>query len=93
MPQIEPWEKVRECSRALQITTDFHRKDILSNLQDMWIALANEERFLSPEQWSREIDSISRLHVSLMDVSHASPTRHSLCATVSCAGGSNWPGS
>ena len=56
-----------ECARAIQISHDPHRKAVLSNLQQMWIALANERAFLSPERLAREAESIGRLHCTLTE--------------------------
>jgi hypothetical protein len=42
MSSVDPWEKATECARAVKTITDPQRRAILSNLQDLWIALANE---------------------------------------------------
>jgi hypothetical protein len=42
MSSVDPWEKATECSRAVKTVTDPQRRAILSNLQDLWVALANE---------------------------------------------------
>jgi len=62
MSQIDPWEKAAECARAIQISTDPHKKDVLTNLQQMWIALANQRHLLTQEQRAREAQKIGRLH-------------------------------
>jgi len=36
---------------------------VLSNMQQMWIALANRRNFLSPDELTREIGKIGRLQV------------------------------
>jgi hypothetical protein len=59
---IDPWEKAAECVRAIQISNDPHRKDVLSNLQQMWITLANQRNLLTQEQRAREAEKIARLH-------------------------------
>jgi hypothetical protein len=48
--------------RAIQISTDPHRKDVLANLQQMWIALANKRNLLTQEQRARKAEKIGRLH-------------------------------
>jgi hypothetical protein len=63
MSQIDPWEKAAECARAIQISTDPHRKAVLINLQQMWIALGNQRTFLTQEEIAREAEAIGRLHV------------------------------
>ena len=63
MSQVDPWEKAAECARAIQISIDPHRKAVLINLQQMWIALANEREFLTQEELAREAETIGRFHV------------------------------
>jgi hypothetical protein len=59
MSQVDPWEKTAECTRAIQISTDPLRKDVLTNLQHMWITLANKRNFLTPEERAREAEKIA----------------------------------
>jgi hypothetical protein len=63
MSQVDPWEKAAECARAIQISIDPHRKAVLINLQQMWIALASQREFLTQEELARETETIGRLHV------------------------------
>jgi hypothetical protein len=65
MSLVDPFEKAADCERAIQISTDPVRKDILHNLQQMWIALATERAHLTPERLAREAEVISRLHLKL----------------------------
>jgi hypothetical protein len=65
MSVVDPFEKAADCARAIQISTDPVRKDILHNLQQMWIALATEKAQMTPEQLSREAEVIGRLHLKL----------------------------
>jgi hypothetical protein len=74
MLEFDPWEKAKECVRALQISMDPHQKAVLTSLKEMWIALANEQRFVSPEHLAHEVEAIDRLHVSLTEMSGR--TRH-----------------
>jgi hypothetical protein len=67
MSQVDPWEKAAECARAIQISHDPHRKAVLNNLQQMWVALATERSFLSPERLAREVEAIGRLHLTLTE--------------------------
>ena len=62
MSQTDPWEKAAECARAIEISIDPHRKDVLANLQQMWITLANQRSFLSLEERALEAEKIGRLH-------------------------------
>jgi hypothetical protein len=62
MSQIDPWEKAAECDRAMQISSDPVRRDVLKNLQEMWLILANKNLQLSEEESAREAEKIGRLH-------------------------------
>jgi hypothetical protein len=59
MSQVDPWEKAAECARAIQISLDPHPKAVLTNLQQMWIALADERRFLTSEELAREMKALA----------------------------------
>jgi hypothetical protein len=65
MSQLDPWEKAAYCERALRITVDPIRREILSNIREFWIALANECPFLSEEDLATEIEVISDFHATL----------------------------
>ncbi len=65
MSVVDPWEKAAECARAIQATIDPHRRAILTNLQKLWIALANERDFLTEEQMADEAERIGRLQVDV----------------------------
>jgi hypothetical protein len=54
MFQIDPWEKAAECDRAIRISTDPVRKDVLSNFKEMWITLGNRRFLLSARSRGRE---------------------------------------
>jgi hypothetical protein len=62
MSQVDPWEKAADCARAIEISIDPHQKAVLSNLQQMWIALGNRRNFLNQHELAREVDKIGRLH-------------------------------
>jgi hypothetical protein len=47
MLQIDPWEKAAECERYLQAEVDSTRREILTNVRDLWIGLANARNFLT----------------------------------------------
>jgi hypothetical protein len=61
MSQIDPWEKAADCNRAIQISTDPMCKDVLRNLREMWITLANKRFLLTDEERAREAEKIGRL--------------------------------
>ena len=62
MHLIDPWEKAAECARAIRLSMDPHRKELLENLQHMWIALGNERNLLTDEELAQEAERIGRLH-------------------------------
>jgi hypothetical protein len=65
MSQVDPWEKAADCERALRITVDPIRREILGNIREFWIALAQERPFLSDEDLAAEIEVISHFHAKL----------------------------
>jgi hypothetical protein len=67
MSEVDPWEKAAECARAIQMSFDPHRKAVLLNLQQMWIALANERNLLTEEELAREAEHIGHLQVQMTD--------------------------
>jgi hypothetical protein len=66
MSQVDPWEKAAECARAIQISHDPHRKAVLNNLQQMWVALATERSFWGLSVGA-EVEAIGRLHLTLTE--------------------------
>ena len=71
MSQVDPGEKAADCERALRITVDPIRREILSNIREFWIALANERPFLSEEDLAAEIEAISYFHATFDRNIHA----------------------
>jgi hypothetical protein len=76
MSQVDPWEKAAECARAIQLSLDPHRKEALVNVQQMWVGLANERRFLTPGEFAREIEAIGRLHARLDCIDNPTKRQH-----------------
>jgi hypothetical protein len=71
MSQVDPWEKAADCERALRITIDPIRREMLGNIREFWIALAHERPFLSDEDLAAEIEVISHFHTALDRYIHA----------------------
>jgi mannose-1-phosphate guanylyltransferase len=46
-----------------EFCSDPHRKAVLINLQQMWIALGNQRIFLTQDELAREAEAIGRHHV------------------------------
>jgi hypothetical protein len=65
MSQVDPWEKAADCVRAVAATNEPAKREILTNIGNLWIALANERRFLSKAELARQIEVIGRIHADL----------------------------
>jgi hypothetical protein len=65
MSIVDPWEKAAECARAIQRTIDPQRRAVLTNLQRLWVGLANERDFLTEEQVANKAEQIGRLQVEV----------------------------
>jgi hypothetical protein len=62
MSQVDPWEKAADCARALATTSEPAKRDILTDIGNLWIALANDRRFLSAAELANQIEAIGRMH-------------------------------
>ena len=66
MHQIDPWEKAAECQRYLQAEVDSTRREILTNVRDLWIGLANARNFLTGAEDQVEVEKLNRIHADLI---------------------------
>jgi hypothetical protein len=66
MLQIDPWERAAECERALRAANDPTRRQILTDVRDLWIGLANTRSFWSRAQFDEQVEAISRIHTELI---------------------------
>ena len=71
MFQVDPWEKAADCARALAAATDPGKREILTSIGNLWIALANESRFLSEAELARQVEAIGRMHADLAELGSA----------------------
>ena len=62
----DPWEKAADCERAMQATIDPQRQAILERLRNLWIGLGNKQSLVTEAKLAMEIETISRMQVSLM---------------------------
>ena len=62
---LDPWGKVAECERAIQIVADPERRVVLNRLRNLWIALGNEQGF---DVFGRagELSTIAQIYVEVM---------------------------
>ena len=66
---IDPWEKAAECEHAMLKAPDSTRRGILLNLRKLWVSLANEAQWRTP-QWEQEVEKLGRLQTDLTRSSH-----------------------
>jgi len=71
MLQIDPWEKAADCARALAAATEPRKREILTSIGNLWIALASESPFLSETEFARQVEAIGRMHADLAESSCA----------------------
>jgi hypothetical protein len=62
MLQIDPWERAAECERALRAANDPNRRQILTDVRDLWIGLANTRSLWTRVQFDEQVEAISRIH-------------------------------
>jgi hypothetical protein len=53
------------CERAMRLTLDPLHREMLTNIREFWIALAQESRFLREDVLAAKIETIGRLQDSL----------------------------
>jgi hypothetical protein len=58
-------EKAAECARTAEGISDPIKREMLANLQKLWINLANESPFAG-DQLAEEIATVERIHADLM---------------------------
>jgi hypothetical protein len=59
---IDPWEKARECDRAIETCTDARQRAIFAHLRNVWALLA-ADRSMGRGDWRALAESAQRLHV------------------------------
>jgi hypothetical protein len=67
MFQIDPWEKAADCARALAATDEPTKREMLTNIGNLWITLANESPFLNAVELAKQIEAIGRMHADLAE--------------------------
>jgi len=66
MLQIDPWERAAECERALQTANDPTRREILTDVRDLWIGLANARNFLTGAEFDQQIKTLDSIQADLI---------------------------
>ena len=65
MFQLDLWEKAAECQRALE-GAESNQRQVLTEVRDFWIELANLKSFLTEAELDQEIQAINRIHADLI---------------------------
>ena len=65
MFQLDLWERAAECQRVLE-GAESNQRQILVNVRDLWIGLANANSLLTDAEFDRQIQAINRIHADLI---------------------------
>jgi hypothetical protein len=57
---------VAECERHLQTEVDSTRREILTNVRDLWIGLANARNFLTGAEFDQQIKTLDNIQADLI---------------------------
>jgi hypothetical protein len=66
MLQIDPWKRAAECERALRAENDPTRRQIITDVRDLWIGLANTRSLWPRTQFDEQVEAIGRIHAELI---------------------------
>ena len=62
MSSIDPWQKADEFQKALKWIADPKLKAAFTEFRDLWIALANKRKFLTPVDLETEAEALNRIY-------------------------------
>ena len=65
MSQVDPWEKAADCTRAVAATDEPTKREILTNIRNLWMGLAEQHSFMSDVELAKQIEVIGRIHSGL----------------------------
>jgi hypothetical protein len=80
MLKIDPWERAAECERALRAANDPTRRQILTDVRDLWIGLANARSLLPRAEFDEQVETINRIHAELITPRGACGNHHGTSA-------------
>jgi hypothetical protein len=60
--QVDPWKMVADCELTLQQVTDPRIRDVLTDMRDLWIGLANERQLRRPSRCEAEVETPGRVY-------------------------------
>jgi hypothetical protein len=66
MTSVDPWEKAADCERGLVSAADPKHRPVLEKVRDLWVALANKQSLMSPDDVAKEVETINRIHIALV---------------------------
>ena len=61
---IDFWEKAADCERGMA-AADADRRETLSRIRTMWLALAEVSPFLDEAELAKQIELIGRIHADI----------------------------
>jgi ribosomal protein L20 len=65
MFQLDLWEKAAECQRALE-GAESNQRQILTDVRDLWIGLANARNFLTGAEFDQQIKTLDSIQADLI---------------------------
>jgi hypothetical protein len=69
MSKVDPADKAAECLRALELSSDPHRRALLISLRDGWIELARSSHlFSSGTDLAELLETIGKFHNALLSL-------------------------
>jgi hypothetical protein len=66
MFQLDLWEKAAECQRALEEGAESNQRQILTDVRDLWIGLANARNFLTGAEFDQQIKTLDSIQADLI---------------------------
>jgi hypothetical protein len=66
MFQIDPWARAAECERALQAAVDSTHREILTDVRDLWIGLANARNFLTGAEFDQQVETLNSIQADMI---------------------------
>jgi hypothetical protein len=65
MSQMNLWDRVAECTREIEASSDPTRREMFTHLRALWINLANESQLLSNDALAEQIAAVDKIHADL----------------------------
>lgn len=62
---IDLWEKAADCERGMAAAADPDRRETLSGIRKMWLALAEVSPYLDKSDLAKQIELIGKIHADI----------------------------